>query len=45
MMRLPRFRYHAPATVADAAALLADAGPEGMLLSGGTDLLPNMKRR
>ena len=45
MMRLPHFRYHAPATVADAAALLADAGPAGMLLSGGTDLLPNMKRR
>jgi 4-hydroxybenzoyl-CoA reductase subunit beta len=44
-MRLPHFRYHAPATVVDAAALLADAGPEGMLLAGGTDLLPNMKRR
>jgi 4-hydroxybenzoyl-CoA reductase subunit beta len=45
MMRLPHFRYHAPATVTEAAALLADTGPEGMLLSGGTDLLPNMKRR
>ncbi|MFQ5669680.1 MAG: FAD binding domain-containing protein [Acidobacteriota bacterium] len=45
MMRLPPFRYHAPPTLAAAADLLAGAGPEAMLLSGGTDLLPNMKRR
>jgi len=45
MMRLPRFRYHAPGTVAEAARLLAEAGPEALLLAGGTDLLPNMKRR
>lgn len=25
--------------------MLRDCGPEGMLLAGGTDLLPNMKRR
>ena len=45
MIRLPRFEYHAPATVDEAAARLADAGPEAMVLAGGTDLLPNMKRR
>jgi 4-hydroxybenzoyl-CoA reductase subunit beta len=45
MMRLPRFRYHAPLNIQEAAGILADAGPEALLLSGGTDLLPNMKRR
>lgn len=45
MMRLPRLRYVAPRTIREAAAALADAGPEGALLAGGTDLLPNMKRR
>jgi 4-hydroxybenzoyl-CoA reductase subunit beta len=45
MMRLPRFRYRAPQTVADAALWLADAPADTMLLAGGTDLLPNMKRR
>ncbi len=46
MMRLPLFRYHAPRTVAEAAKLLAAETPgEVMLLAGGTDLLPNMKRR
>ena len=45
MMRLPRFRYLAPAQLAEAAAALADAGPDAAILAGGTDLLPNMKRR
>jgi 4-hydroxybenzoyl-CoA reductase subunit beta len=45
MMRLPSFRYRAPRTVADAAAWLAEAPANTMLLAGGTDLLPNMKRR
>ncbi len=45
MMRLPKFRYYAPATVPEAAAILHDAGPEGMIVAGGTDLYPNMKRR
>ena len=45
MIRLPRFRYLAPATVAEASAVLRDEGPAAMLLAGGTDLLPNMKRR
>ena len=45
MMRLPDFRYRAPATVRDAAAWLAEDPAQSMLLAGGTDLLPNMKRR
>jgi len=45
MMRLPHFRYHVPSTVAEAARILAAEGPAAMLLAGGTDLLPNMKRR
>ena len=44
MIRLPRFEYHAPRTIAEAADLLASRA-EAMLLAGGTDLLPNMKRR
>jgi 4-hydroxybenzoyl-CoA reductase subunit beta len=45
MMRLPRFRYHAPRTVREAAELLAVSPADTMLIGGGTDLLPNMKRR
>ncbi len=45
MMRLPYFRYRAPRTIAEAAAFLAEDPRESMLLAGGTDLLPNMKRR
>src|SRR5213594_823874 len=44
MMRLPCFRFHAPRTVREAAELLAST-PGAMLVAGGTDLLPNMKRR
>jgi 4-hydroxybenzoyl-CoA reductase subunit beta len=45
MLRLPSFRYRQPATLAEALAMKADAGPEGMFVAGGTDLYPNMKRR
>jgi len=45
MMRLPPFTYLAPRTVGDALKYLGDAGPEAMLVAGGTDLYPNMKRR
>jgi len=45
MMRLPWFQYRSPASVAEAARMLAGEGPQGMLIAGGTDLLPNMKRR
>jgi 4-hydroxybenzoyl-CoA reductase subunit beta len=46
MMRLPRFSYHAPESIGEAVDLLASAPPGGaMVVGGGTDLLPNMKRR
>ena len=44
-MRLPKFTYSAPRTLADAVRMRADAGPEAMFVAGGTDLYPNMKRR
>ena len=45
MMRLPWFEYRAPETLAEAARILAGEGANAMLIAGGTDLLPNMKRR
>ena len=46
MMRLPLFKYLAPKTAHEAAVILADHAPgEAMVMAGGTDLLPNMKRR
>ena len=45
MLRLPWFDYRAPRTVGEAAKILAGEGPQAMLIAGGTDLLPNMKRR
>lgn len=45
MMRLPSFRYRAPRSIAEAAAWLAEEPGDTMLLAGGTDVLPNMKRR
>ena len=45
MMRLAPFTYLAPRSLAEAADLLAEHGPGAMVVAGGTDLLPNMKRR
>jgi len=45
MMRLPKFTYLQPKTVADAVKMIADAGKDGMFVAGGTDVYPNMKRR
>ena len=45
MMRLPWFEYRAPDTAEEAARILAGEGPNALLIAGGTDLLPNMKRR
>jgi 4-hydroxybenzoyl-CoA reductase subunit beta len=45
MMRLPKFTYRVPKRISDAVKMIADAGPEGMFVAGGTDLYPNMKRR
>jgi 4-hydroxybenzoyl-CoA reductase subunit beta len=45
MMRLPPFTYIAARTVGEAVQALAEHGPVAMLVAGGTDLYPNMKRR
>ena len=45
MMRLPLFEFRAPQTIAEAVRILDGEGPQTMPLAGGTDLLPNMKRR
>jgi len=45
MMRLPKFEYRVPHTVAEAVRIIADVGPEAQFVAGGTDLYPNMKRR
>jgi 4-hydroxybenzoyl-CoA reductase subunit beta len=45
MMRLPKFEYHVPRTVAEAVRIMGDTGPAGQFVAGGTDLYPNMKRR
>jgi 4-hydroxybenzoyl-CoA reductase subunit beta len=45
MIRLPWFEFRAPRSVAEAAKILAGEGPAAMLIAGGTDLIPNMKRR
>ena len=45
MMRLPWFEFRAPRSIAEAAKILAGEGPQAMLIAGGTDLIPNMKRR
>jgi len=45
MLRLPWFEHRAPRSVAEAAKILAGEGTRAMLIAGGTDLLPNMKRR
>ncbi len=45
MMRLPKFEYLVPQTIAEAVKIMGDVGPEGQFVAGGTDLYPNMKRR
>ena len=44
MMRLPRFTYKAPRSAGEVVDILAAEGG-AMLVAGGTDVLPNMKRR
>ena len=45
MMRLPPFTYLPARTVEDAVKYMSDHGSDAMLVAGGTDLYPNMKRR
>lgn len=43
--RLPKFEYHAPASLSEALGLLAEYDGKGRALAGGTDLLVSMKKR
>jgi 4-hydroxybenzoyl-CoA reductase subunit beta len=45
MIRLPPFTYLAPGSVEEAVRRLGEHGPGAMVVAGGTDLYPNMKRR
>lgn len=42
-MYVPDFEYHAPNTVAEACAILAELGDRATVLAGGTDVLHKMK--
>jgi len=44
MLRLPRLRYLRPRSV-DEASEIAASNPDSMFIAGGTDLVPNLKRR
>jgi 4-hydroxybenzoyl-CoA reductase subunit beta len=44
MLRLPEFEYHQPRTLRQATKTLADLGADAMLVAGGTDVYPKMKR-
>src|SRR5262249_34203750 len=45
MLRLPEFTFHRPKDVLEAAAILAGEGPRAMVVAGGADFWPKMKRR
>jgi len=45
VLRLPRLRYLRPASAQEAATVAEDLGTRAMLVAGGTDLFPNLKRR
>jgi 4-hydroxybenzoyl-CoA reductase subunit beta len=44
MLRLPEFTYLQPRSVKQATKALADLGADAMLVAGGTDVYPKMKR-
>jgi len=44
-MLLPKFDFHEPATLNEAIDILLHLGSGAKLIAGGTDLLPNMKKR
>jgi 4-hydroxybenzoyl-CoA reductase subunit beta len=45
MLRLPDFTYRRPENAREAVHILAGEGPGAMVVAGGTDLWPKMKRR
>ena len=45
MLRLHSYQFHRPRSLAEALELLEDHNSDGMLIAGGTDVMPNMKHR
>ena len=45
MLRLPPFDYVSPRTLSEATRILAECGGDALLVGGGTDVFPSMKRR
>lgn len=45
MLRLTRFAYEAPPSLAEAGARARELGPEAVVMAGGTDVLVNIKQR
>ena len=44
MLRLPEFEYHRPRSLKQAARVLAELATDAMIVAGGTDVYPKMKR-
>ena len=44
-LRLPKFQYIGARSLDEAVEVLVELGPKAMVVAGGTDLYPNMKRR
>src|SRR5262245_34583579 len=44
MLRLPEFEYHQPHSLRQATRVLAELGADAMIVAGGTDVYPKMKR-
>ncbi|MBW1800577.1 MAG: FAD binding domain-containing protein [Deltaproteobacteria bacterium] len=42
-MHLPRFEHISPSSIDEAVRILGEHGPQGRLVSGGSDLFPRMK--
>ena len=44
MLRLPEFEYHQPRSLKQAVKILGDLNGDSMIVAGGTDVYPKMKR-
>ncbi len=44
-MSMPAARVARPKTIEEAVRILADGGPEAMVIAGGTDVVPNLQMR
>ncbi|MBI3668426.1 MAG: FAD binding domain-containing protein [Acidobacteria bacterium] len=44
-MTMPACRVARPKTVEEAVRILADSGPEAMIIAGGTDVVPNLQMK